>query len=183
MNQVIVKCVSNHMNKKLLTEGKDYKAYSHNRPCNPLTEKEWLDLTQEDLLVIVADNGDKISFAKWRFIRADEQIMEGAKFESTLGEIDELEDEFEENNIIKHKELLNQMHELYKRKNADYGSSTNATYELFGDVSYAVRINDKMNRINNLLKKEKVEVNDESVDDTIMDMANYCILWLMNRNK
>lgn len=95
MNQVIVKCVSNHMNKKLLTEGKDYKAYSHNRPCNPLTEKEWLDLTQEDLLVIVADNGDKISFAKWRFIRADEQIIEGAKFESTLGQIDELEDELD----------------------------------------------------------------------------------------
>ena len=95
MDQVIVKCVSNHMNKNLLTEGKDYKAYSHNRPCNPLTEKEWLDLTQEDLLVIVADNGDKISFAKWRFIRADEQIIEGAKFESTLGEIDELEDELD----------------------------------------------------------------------------------------
>ena len=95
MNQVIVKCVSNHMNKNLLTEGKDYKAYSHNRPCNPLTEKEWLDLTQEDLLVIVADNGDKISFAKWRFIRADEQIIEGAKFESTLGQIDELEDELD----------------------------------------------------------------------------------------
>ena len=95
MNKVVVKCVSNHMNKKLLTEGKDYKAYSHNRPCNPLTEKEWLDLTQEDLLVIVADNGDKVSFAKWRFIRADEQIIEGAKFESTLGEIDELEDELD----------------------------------------------------------------------------------------
>ena len=95
MNQVIVKCVSNHMNKNLLTEGKDYKAYSHNRPCNPLTEKEWLNLTQEDLLVIVADNGDKVSFAKWRFIRANEQIIEGAKFESTLGEIDELEDELD----------------------------------------------------------------------------------------
>ena len=95
MNQVTVKCVSNYMNKNLLTEGKDYKAYSHNRPCNPLTEKEWLDLTQDDLLAVVADNGDKISFAKWRFIRADEQIIEGAKFESTLGQIDELEDELD----------------------------------------------------------------------------------------
>lgn len=110
MEQVVVKCVSNHMNKKLLTEGKDYKAYSHNRPCNPLTEKEWLDLTQEDLLVIIADNGDKISFAKWRFIRADEQIIEGAKFESTLGQIDELEDEFEENNreMVNHPSHYNQ---------------------------------------------------------------------------
>ena len=110
MNQVIVKCVSNHMNKKLLTEGKDYKAYSHNRPCNPLTEKEWLDLTQEDLLVIVADNGDKVSFAKWRFIRTDEQIIEGAKFESTLGQIDELEDEFNENNreMVNHPSHYNQ---------------------------------------------------------------------------
>ena len=95
MEQVVIKCINNHMNKNLLTEGKDYKAYSHNNPCNPLTEKEWLDLTQKDLLVIVADNGDKISFAKWRFIRVHEQIIEGAKFELTLGQIDELEDELD----------------------------------------------------------------------------------------
>lgn len=110
MEQVIVKCVSNHMNKNLLTEGKDYKTYSHNNPCNPLTEKEWLDLTQKDLLVIVADNGDKISFAKWRFIRVHEQIIEGAKFELTLGQIDELENEFEENNreMVNHPSHYNQ---------------------------------------------------------------------------
>lgn len=110
MEQVVIKCINNHMNKNLLTEGKDYKAYSHNNPCNPLTEKEWLDLTQKDLLVIVADNGDKISFAKWRFIRVHEQIIEGAKFELTLGQIDELEDEFKENNreMVNHPSHYNQ---------------------------------------------------------------------------
>jgi hypothetical protein len=112
MEQVIVKCVSNHMNKNLLTEGKNYKAYSHNNPCNPLTEREWLDLTQKDLLVIVADNGDKISFAKWRFIMVYDEVMieeiiiEGAKFESTLGQIDELEDAFNESLELP-KELVN----------------------------------------------------------------------------
>ena len=111
MEQVVVKCVNNHMDKKLLTVGKDYKAYSYDRPCNPLTEKEWLDLTQDDLLVIVANSGDKVSFAKWRFIRADDEVMieeivtEGAVFESTLGKIDELEDVFNESSELP-KELV-----------------------------------------------------------------------------
>ena len=115
MNQVVVKCVSNYMNKNLLTEGENYKAYSYNEPWKLLTEEEWLNMTQEDLLVVIADNGDKISFAKWRFVRADvENIVEGAVFKSTFGVLDDIiidekdiladvfsEKEFEKNNVIK----------------------------------------------------------------------------------
>ena len=88
MNKIIVKCISSSSR---LTLGKEYTAYSHNRPCSLLTEDEWLNMTQEDLLAVVADNGDKISFAKWRFVRADvEQVIEGAVFESTLGVLDDI---------------------------------------------------------------------------------------------
>ena len=66
------------------------------------------------------------------------------------------------------------------KKNNDYGSSVEDTYNKFGDVSYLVRITDKYNRILSLMNKE-AEVNDESINDTILDMANYCCLWLASR--
>ena len=45
----------------------------------------------------------------------------------------------------------------------------------------ATRINDKINRINSLITTNKQEVKDESLNDTIMDLANYAILWLVDR--
>ena len=78
--------------------------------------------------------------------------------------------------------IVNETVELCKRKNADYGSSVQDTYEKFGDVSYLVRITDKYNRICSLLENGKVEVRDESITDTIVDLANYCFLWASSRN-
>ncbi len=72
--------------------------------------------------------------------------------------------------------------ELCKKKNKDYGSSVQDTFEKFGDVSYLVRITDKYNRICSLLENKKVEVRDESITDTIVDLANYCFLWASSRS-
>ena len=80
------------------------------------------------------------------------------------------------NNILdKHKELCDRIHETCVRKNHDYGNSASELYEKFGLISYVVRMNDKMNRINNLVKKE-AEVEDEKIEDTLLDLANYCLL-------
>ena len=45
-----------------------------------------------------------------------------------------------------------------------------------------VRISDKYNRVRNLMKigEENSQVTDEKLQDTILDMANYCVLWLTN---
>ena len=45
-----------------------------------------------------------------------------------------------------------------------------------------VRANDKIRRLDNLLKNGGDE-NDESVSDTIQDLAGYCILWLVERKR
>ena len=79
-----------------------------------------------------------------------------------------------------YKKIVTDTMELCIAKNKDYGSSVQDTYERFGDASYLVRITDKYNRICSLLDKE-AEVKDESIDDTIRDMANYCFLWLASR--
>lgn len=81
-----------------------------------------------------------------------------------------------------YEKIVNETMELCKRKNADYGSSVQDTFEKFGDISYLVRITDKYNRICSLLQNGKAEVEDESITDTIVDLANYCFLWASSRN-
>lgn len=77
--------------------------------------------------------------------------------------------------------IVNETVKLCKRKNADYGSSVQNTYEKFGDISYLTRITDKYNRICSLMTKEN-KVKDESVIDSIKDMGNYCFLWATSKS-
>lgn len=80
------------------------------------------------------------------------------------------------NNILeKHKELCDRIHNTCVAKNHDYGSSVSELYKKFGLISYVVRMNDKMSRINTLITKE-AEVKDEKITDTLLDLANYCLL-------
>lgn len=78
--------------------------------------------------------------------------------------------------------ILSNLEDTYKRKNSDYGNSVGDTYEKFGDISFLTRITDKYNRILSLADKgECGEVKDEALEDTILDLANYCLLWLVER--
>ena len=77
-----------------------------------------------------------------------------------------------------HKEIVLALNDLYARKNADYGNSVSETYKLFGLTSFLTRIYDKFNRVATLSKLPEGErkVKDESIKDTLLDMANYAIL-------
>lgn len=89
------------------------------------------------------------------------------------------------NKIEKHEQICNEIHEMYIKKNADYGDSVGDLYEKLGDISFLTRISDKYNRLMNLMCDydgyKKKDINYESVEDTIQDLANYCIIWLMER--
>ena len=79
-------------------------------------------------------------------------------------------------------EILEELRKTYEAKNADYGDSVGDTYNKFGDVSFLTRITDKYNRILSLADRgECGQVKDEGLNDTILDMANYCILWVIER--
>lgn len=80
-----------------------------------------------------------------------------------------------EEKIEVHKELLDGLHNLYIAKNRDYGDSVHDTYEKYGLVSFLVRLEDKLNRARTLSKQAAI-VQDEKIEDTLMDMANYAIL-------
>lgn len=85
----------------------------------------------------------------------------------------------------KFKDLTGKMCETYIRKNHDYGNSFDKSLDKFGLVASVVRIGDKMNRIESLVQK-KAMVQDESIRDTLLDMASYCvmtIMWMDNQKK
>lgn len=76
--------------------------------------------------------------------------------------------------------LANAMTDLYARKNRDYGNSFDKSMDKFGLVVSAIRIGDKVNRLQSLVaKKGQAEVKDESVADTFMDLACYAIMTYM----
>lgn len=78
-----------------------------------------------------------------------------------------------------HQQILDDMHMLYIQKNAAYGDSFSKSFNEFGIIAPIVRISDKFNRICNLVKNPDVNTGDESIKDTLIDMANYCILTYM----
>lgn len=79
------------------------------------------------------------------------------------------------NRILKHKIICEQLNKIYEQKNHDYGNSFGETYKKLGIISAITRITDKHNRICALATKKQM-VKDESIKDTLLDLANYCIM-------
>lgn len=65
-----------------------------------------------------------------------------------------------------------------ENKNKAYGDSFTKSVDKFGKTVIAVRLSDKFNRICNLIKRGELKENDESLEDTLLDMAGYAILGL-----
>ena len=81
--------------------------------------------------------------------------------------------------VSKHGVILNVLHDIYKEKNADYGNSFHETFAEEGLAMARIRLTDKLNRFKNLTKDNEQHVEDESVLDTLYDMANYAIMTIM----
>lgn len=83
-----------------------------------------------------------------------------------------------------HKELCKELTEIYRNKNNAYG---NAFAVLRKEIPNAVlvRIFDKYSRLKNLLNQSqdniKQQLKEESIEDTLKDLANYCLMELIER--
>lgn len=82
-------------------------------------------------------------------------------------------------NIEKFKQVVSEMADTYEKKNADYGNSFETTLDKWGVNIGLARIEDKFNRITSLLSSSDQKVKDESIEDTLKDMATYAIMLLM----
>ena len=87
------------------------------------------------------------------------------------------------NNVEKFKQISEQICKLYEAKNAAYGNSFSATFEKLGLISAVTRISDKYNRLCNLATNPDIDNLGESIDDTLRDMAAYCIMTLIELKK
>ena len=79
----------------------------------------------------------------------------------------------------RHQEICDYIHmDLYLPKNAAYGDSFHKLYSDLGIISAITQISHKYNRLVNLAKDKNANtlVTDESITDTLLDLANYCIL-------
>lgn len=84
-----------------------------------------------------------------------------------------------------HKELCKELNDTYEKKNHDYGNSFGETFDKLGMISAVTRISDKYNRLVSLcmLSDKERKVKDESIEDTLLDMANYCIMTVIELRK
>ena len=82
--------------------------------------------------------------------------------------------------IEKHQKICNELNALYAKKNHDYGDSFHLTYLEEGMAMPRIRIGDKFNRFKTLSRKlESQKVRDESIRDTLLDLANYAIMTVL----
>lgn len=86
--------------------------------------------------------------------------------------------------IERHRSLCDFLHDLFVRKNHDYGDSFSETYKTLGIVSAATRITDKYNRFINLINGSRSQlVSGETIRDTLIDMANYCLMTVIELDR
>lgn len=86
--------------------------------------------------------------------------------------------------MIKFEDIQKELKEIYEKKNADYGNSFENLLNDFGILPTVIRLIEKVNRLKSLYFS-KQQVKDESIEDTLKDIANYCIItltWLKNKN-
>lgn len=81
--------------------------------------------------------------------------------------------------IEAHKKICDELNAIYTKKNADYGDSFHTTFTEEGMAMPRIRLGDKLARFKNLTKGAARKVSDESIRDTLLDLANYAIMTLL----
>lgn len=81
--------------------------------------------------------------------------------------------------VQRHAEICKEINDLYKRKNHDYGDSFHQTFVEEGMAMARIRLGDKFSRFKTLSRSGEQKVNDESIRDTLIDLANYAIMTVL----
>ena len=106
---------------------------------------------------IVDDKNKMFCYSKYRFLKVPEV------------------NEVYESEIVT---IAKEIGQLVEKKDKDYNSAFSKTLKEYGNVAYFLRIDDKLNRLKNLmLNNSNAEVN-ESIEDTLKDIIGYTLLML-----
>lgn len=74
------------------------------------------------------------------------------------------------------RETLVNMDKTFVVKNQKYGNSFEVSLDKYGIIAALTRISDKFNRVENLILNNDAGTEDETLLDTLIDMANYCVM-------
>lgn len=90
-----------------------------------------------------------------------------------------------------HKQACLKLVSITEKKNADYtggGDDPFSNFRHIGqlvkgnpvvcEIGFLTRMSDKFARIGSYISNGELQVKDESVEDTLLDLANYCVLML-----
>lgn len=88
------------------------------------------------------------------------------------------------NKVMQHKAICDGLNQLYARKNHDYGDSFHQTFVEEGLAMARIRLGDKFSRFKTLSRisptdSTQQQVTDESIRDTLLDLANYAIMTVL----
>ena len=86
-----------------------------------------------------------------------------------------------EDKVRKHERICKELNDIYARKNKDYGDSFGRSFAEYGMTMPCIRLDDKLQRLKNLTRNGSASVNDESIEDTLLYLANYAIMTLIER--
>lgn len=81
--------------------------------------------------------------------------------------------------VERFKQLTGEMAALYARKNKDYGDSFTEMYKEWGPMYPLSRMQEKLRRATQILRSGEAQVADEKVTDTLLDLANYALMTIM----
>ena len=80
-----------------------------------------------------------------------------------------------------HKSLCDETHNLYEKKNSDYGDSFSQLRKRYPNF-VCMRMFDKLNRLDIIIQPGyECKVSDENIEDTLMDIATYALMELTER--
>lgn len=81
--------------------------------------------------------------------------------------------------VERFKQLTGEMCALYARKNKDYGDSFTEMYKEWGPMYPMSRMQEKLRRATQILRSGEAQVTEEKVTDTLLDLANYALMTIM----
>lgn len=110
-------------------------------------------------------------------------ILAGCKYAFPVSMLKKVESEDykveNHSNAWYHQKICGELNTLYQRKNHDYGDAFHESFLEEGFAMARVRLTDKLSRFKTLSRNNDAKVKDESLRDTLIDLANYAIMTVM----
>lgn len=161
-------------NKDMIME-KRGKAVSLGRQKSREAKAKMADINKHDVEIEVKK--DKCMDCQVILKGKDETILELKELNDKLSAtIEDVKTDNTPENIKKFKDITTRMTELYALKNKKYGNSFSKTFKEYGKPVVCLRIDDKMSRLKQMILRGESDTADESILDTLIDIANYSVM-------